>query len=60
MSSVGYRTSQDDAVATETRNLLRDTKLGQTGVIEVLERIQWQLANINEDDNIKPGEKRYE
>lgn len=47
-------------VAIQIRNLLRDMKLGQTGVTEVLERIQWQLANINEDDNIQPGERRYE
>ena len=60
MANIESTQPADQRVAIQIRNLLRDMKEDGKIVIDSNERIQWQLANVNEDDNIEPGEKRYE
>lgn len=50
---------QDDTVLIEIRNLLRDMKSDQLRAVDSSERIQQQLAKINEDENLLAGERYY-
>ncbi len=60
MPEIFTNSPQDDTVAKQIRNLLRDMKSDQLSVVDSNERIQQQLAKINEDENLASGERIYD
>lgn len=60
MPSITTNSPQDDTVAKEIRDFMRDLDTNLFDLLDSNERIQQQLAIINEDGNIAPGERRFD
>ena len=60
MASITTNNPQDDTVAIQIRDFLRDLDTNLFDLLDSNERIQQQLAVINEDANLAPGERRFD
>ena len=51
---------QDDTVAKEIRDLLKSIRGDQRDIADSNERVQQQLGQINNNNNLEPGERFIE